>query len=152
MSYQEKNVTVSLVSHLLIGGYYLFNIFQMLQDGGLVAQRLFNLWAVTVIATILVVIVGSILANVLSSILYAIRNNGREPGDQQFIEDERDKLFDLKGDRVSYITFALGVLAAMLTFVFGQPPLVMFSLIIFFSILAQVFGDIAKISLYRSGG
>jgi hypothetical protein len=60
-------------------------------------------------------------------------------------------LIGLKGVRASYIAFSLGVLVSMLSFVFGQPPLVMFSLIIFFSIAAEIIGDISQIFLYRKG-
>jgi hypothetical protein len=45
----------------------------------------------------------------------------------------------------------VGVLLAMLTFVFGQPPLVMFSLIIFFSLTAEIVGDFSQLYFYRSG-
>lgn len=149
MSYQEKSVTVSLVAHLFIVGYYLLNVFQMLQDGGLVGDRLFSLWAVVIVTAIFVTIAGNIFANIILSIVHAIRTGSEAT--ERFIEDERDKLIDLKGSKVSYVTFSLGVLAAMLTFVFGQPPLVMFSLIIFFSILAEIAGNLAQIVLYRKG-
>jgi hypothetical protein len=39
----------------------------------------------------------------------------------------------------------------MLTFVFGQPPLVMFSSIVLSSLVAEIIGDIAQIVLYRRG-
>jgi hypothetical protein len=39
----------------------------------------------------------------------------------------------------------------MLTFVLGQPPLVMFSLLIFFGLVAQVSGDVLRLYLYRRG-
>ncbi len=149
MSYQEKNVTVSLAAHLFIAGYYLFNVNRMLQGGGLAAGELFSLWAVVIITAILVTIFGNILANIILSIVHAIRTGGEEP--ERFIEDERDKLIDLKGSRVSYIIFSIGVLGAMLTFVFGQSPLVMFSLIILASITAEIAGNIAQIILYRRG-
>lgn len=149
MSYEEKNITVSLVSHLLIVGYYLVNLFQMLQEGGLVSTRLFSLWAIVIIAAILVNIIGSILTNILLTIVHAIKTKTNE--NERFIADERDKLIELKGVKASYITFSIGVLLAMLTFVFGQPPLVMFSLIIFFSIAAEIIGDISQIYLYRRG-
>ena len=148
MSYQEKNVTVSLFTHLLIVGYYLVNLFQMYQTSGLVASRVFGLWAVVIIATIIVTIIGSILTNIVLAIVHAIRTQGEE---EHFIEDERDQLIGLKGMKVSYIAFSIGVLLAMLTFVFGQPPLVMFSLLIFSSIAAQIIGDISQIYLYRKG-
>ena len=149
MSYQEKNITVSLVSTLLILGYYLVNVFQMYQDGGLIADRVFRLWAIVIVAGIIVNIVSSILTNIALSIVHAIKTKTEE--EERFIEDERDKLIGLKGTRVSYITFSIGVLLAMLTFVFGQPALVMFSLIIFFSLVAEIVGDISQIYRYRRG-
>ena len=149
MSYQEKNITVSLVSQLLIVIYYCINVFQMLQDGGLVSTRLFSLSAVVVIASIFINIIASILTNILLSIVYAIQTQSKET--ERFIADERDKLIELKGMRISYITFSVGVLFALLTFVFGQSPLVMFSLIIFFAIMATIIGAVAQIYLYRKG-
>ena len=149
MSYQEKNITVSLMTYILILGFYVVNSFQMLQEGGLVSTRLFNLWAIVIIAAILVNIFASILTNIVLSIVHAIQTRTNES--ERFIADERDKLIELKGVQASYIAYSIGVLVAMLTFVFGQPPLVMFSLIIFFSITAEIIGDISKIYLYRRG-
>ena len=149
MSYQEKNTTVSFVSHLLILGYYLLNWFHMYQAGGLNADRVFRLWAIVIIAAIIVNIVSTILTNIVLSIVHAIKTQSKE--EERFIEDERDHLIDLKGTRVSYVSFSIGVLLAMLTFAFGQPPLVMFSLLIFAGIFAQITGDLSQIYLYRRG-
>jgi hypothetical protein len=149
MSYQEKNITVSLVSYLLIVAYYLTNLFQMLQDGPLVSARLFSLWATVIVATIIVTIVASILTNIVLTIVEAIKAQKYE--EPRFIADERDQLIELKGIRSSYITFSLGVLVSVLAFAFGQSPLVMISMIIFFAILAEIVGDIAQIYLYRRG-
>lgn len=149
MSYQEKNITVSLVSYLLIMGYYLVNLFQMFQEGGLVSTRLFSLWALVILATIIVNIIASILTNIVLSIVEAIKAKKYE--EPRFIADERDKLIELKGIRSSYITFSVGVLISVLAFAFGQPPLVMVSLIIFFAIAAEIIGDILQIYLYRRG-
>jgi len=149
MSYQEKNITVSLVSHLLIGVYYLANLFQMQQAGGLVAAKVFSLWAIVIVATIIVNIIGSILTNILLSIVHAIKTRSEQ--EERFIEDERDNLIGLKGSKVSYIAFSIGVLIAMLSFAFGQPPLVMFSLLILSSIVAEIIGDVSQLYLYRKG-
>ena len=149
MSYQEKNITVSLVSHLLIGVYYLANLFQMQQTGGLVSTRVFSLWAIVVAAIIIVNIIGSILTNIVLSIVHAIKT--RSDQEERFIEDERDHLIGLKGDKVSHIAFSIGVLIAMLSFAFGQPPLVMFSLLILSSIVAEIIGDVSQLYLYRKG-
>lgn len=149
MSYQEKNITVSLASYLLILGYFATGFYRMYQQEGLNSGRIFGLWVTVIIAGILVNILGSILTNIALSIVHAIRT--RSETTEPFIEDERDKLIGLKGTQASYITFALGVLIAMLTFVFNQPALVMFSLIIVFSFIAEIVGDLWQIRLYRRG-
>jgi hypothetical protein len=149
MSYQEKNITVSLVSHLLILVYYAANVYQMLQAGGLVSAQLFGLSAIVIIALVIVNIIASILTNILLAIVQAIKT--RTNTVERSIEDERDKLIGLKGTRTSYITYSLGVLVGLLTFVFGQSPLVMFGLIIFSGLVAQIAGDISQIYLYRKG-
>jgi hypothetical protein len=46
---------------------------------------------------------------------------------------------------------SLGVFLAMLTFVLGQPALGMFTLLIFFGLLAQIIGDMYRLVLYRKG-
>jgi hypothetical protein len=121
----------------------------MVQAGGLVADRVFRLWGIVIVAAIIVNIVGTILTNIVLSIVQAIKTQSTEQ--ERFIEDERDHLIDLKGTKVSYVSFSIGVLLAMLTFAFGQPPLLMFSLLIFAGILAQIIGDLSQIYLYRRG-
>jgi hypothetical protein len=149
MSYQEKSIAVSLVTHLLIVVYYLVNLFQMQQAGGLVSTKVFSLWAIVIVSTIIVNILGNILTNIVLSIVQAIKTRSEHV--EKFIEDERDKLIGLKGSKVSYIAFSLGVLASMLTFAFGQPPLVMFSLLILASIVGEITGDLSQLYLYRKG-
>ena len=138
-----------MVSHLLIGVYYLVNLFQMQQSGGLVSAKVFSLWAIVIVAIIITTILGSILTNILLSIVHAIKT--RSDQEERFIEDERDNLIGLKGSKVSYITSSIGALIAMLTFAFGQPPLVMFSLLILSSIAAEIIGDLSQLYLYRKG-
>lgn len=149
MSYQEKNITVSLVSHLLILAYYLLNLFPIIQSGEWIASELYGLWAIVIGVNILVTIIGTIMTNILLTIVEAIRSQKYE--DPRFITDERDHLIELKGIRASYVTFSVGVLISVFAFIFGQPPLMMISLIFVFSILAEIVGDIAQIILYHRG-
>jgi drug/metabolite transporter (DMT)-like permease len=149
MSYEEKNITVSLVSQSLIAGYYVINWFQIYQAGELTANRLFALWAIVIAANITVTIIASILTNILLTIVEAIQSRKYE--EPQFIADERDELIGLKGVRLSYFVFSIGVLISMLVFAFGHPPLIMVSLIIFFGVMAQIAGDLLRIYLYRRG-
>jgi hypothetical protein len=149
MTYRQTNISVSLFSSLLVLGYYLVSWLQMYRDEGLSSAVVFRLWVIVIVATILLNILGNILTNIVLSIVHAIKTqSNKEP---RFIEDERDKLIGLKGVQASYITISIGVFLAMLTFALGQPPLVMFSLIIFFSIVAEIVGDVWQLNFYRKG-
>lgn len=149
MSYQEKNITVTLMSYLLILGFYLLNLIPMYRDGSLDSVRVFTLWVTVIIAGIAVNILASILTHIVLSIVYAIRtkSNKTEP----MIADERDELIGLKGTKNSYIVYSLGVLVSMMTLVFNYPPLVMFSLLILFALVAEIVGDLSQIYFYRRG-
>jgi hypothetical protein len=149
MSYQQRNVLVALVTHLLIAIYFVFNWLKMYTTDGLVDKRVFVLWLTVIVATIVVTIFGTILASIVGAVANAIRTRSDKP--EQFVEDERDKLIDLKGARVAYVTFSIGVGLAMLSFVLKQPALIMFSVIILFSQLAEIASDIFKLVRYQKG-
>ncbi len=149
MSNRKNEITVSLVCSSFVLAYYLVNIFQMIQSGGLNSAEVFRLWAVVIIATIILNIAGNIITNIVINILHAIKTQKDE--EVRLIEDERDKLIGLKGDRVSYIAFSIGVFLSMLTFALGQPPLVMFSLIVFSSLMAEILGDLSQFIFYGRG-
>lgn len=150
MPYQEKNISVSLVSSILILGFYLIRLFQMIQDGSLNSTDVFRLWGIVIVLIIILTIVMTILTHIVSAIIQAIKT-GEEDPEIEDLEDERDKLIELKGTKVAYLVSSIGVFFSMLTFVMGQSPLVMFTLLIFFGIVASIIGDISKLYLYRRG-
>ncbi len=156
MSFQEKNIAVSLGSFTLILGIYLVRLFQMLRDGGLNTTSVFRLWGTVIVLAIVFTIFATILTHIISAIMQAIvqaiKTGEKEPEIEiSNLQDERDKLIDLRGTKVTYFVSSSGVFLAMLTFVFGQPPLVMFTLLIFFGVVAQIMGDISRLVLYRRG-
>jgi hypothetical protein len=150
MSFKQKNIAVSLVNFALILGFFLFRVIQMLQSDGFTSTNIFRLWGITIGLSIVVTIIGTILTHIVSAIIEAIRTGKDDPKIEDF-EDERDQLIDLKGTRVTYTVSSIGVLLSMLTFVFDQPPLVMFTLLIFSGLVAQIVGDISRLVLYRRG-
>ena len=150
MSHQEKNITASLVSFSLILGYYLIRILNLIQTDGLISEKVFRLWGIIIVLGIVGTIITSIFTHIVAAIVHAIKTGEEDPKIED-IEDERDKLIDLRGTRVTYIISSSGVFLSMLAFALGQPPLVMFSLLIFFGIFAQVIGDISRLVLYRRG-
>jgi hypothetical protein len=149
MSFQERNIAVSLVNFVLILGFYVVRVFQLIQSESFNSTNVFRLWGLIIALAIVVTIILTILTHIGSGIIHAIKT--REEPDIEDIEDERDQVIDLRGTKVTYFVFSIGVFLSMLTFVFGQPPLVMFSSLIFFGLVAQTIGDISRLVLYRRG-
>lgn len=150
MSFQEKNITVSLVNFTLILGYFLFRVLQMASTETFTQANVLRLWVIIIVLAVIVTIAATILTHIVSAIIEAIRTGEKEP-DIEDLADERDRLIDLRGTKVTYTVSSIGVFLAMLTFALGQPPLVMFTLLIFFGVLAQIVGDVSRLLLYRRG-
>ena len=149
MSFQEKNIVVSLSTFTVILGFYLIRIFQLVQSASFDSAHLFRLWGIIIVLAVIGTILATIFTHIAGGIVHKVRTN--EDPQIEDIQDERDQIIDLKGTRVAYTCSSIGVALSMLTFVFGQPPLVMFSLLIFFGVLAQVIADIWRLTLYRRG-
>lgn len=149
MSFQEKNFAVTLVNFTLILGYYVIRVLQMISNATFNKDNMLHLWLVIIIWAVVVTILATILTHIVIAIIESIKTK-KEPI-MKDISDERDKLIDLKGIKVTNMVSSLGAFAAMLTFAFDMPALVMFTLLIFFGLLAQIGGDITRIFLYRRG-
>ena len=150
MSFQQKNITVSLANFTLILGFYLIRVFQMVQAGSFNSANVFHLWGVIIVLAVVVTIFATILTHIVSAIIQAIKTGEQKP-EVEDIQDERDQLIDLRGTKLTYLVSSIGAFLSMLTFVQGQPPLVMFTLLIFFGVLAQIIGDVLRLVLYQRG-
>jgi len=149
MSFQEKNIAVSLSIFVAILGLYLVRVFQMVQNESFNSTNMFRLWGTIAVLAVVGTILATIFTHIIGGIVHKVRTN--EDPHIEDIQDERDQIIDLKGTRIAYTFSSIGVALSMLTFVFGQPPLIMFSLLIFFGVLAQVIADIWRLTLYRRG-
>jgi hypothetical protein len=150
MSFQQKNITVSLVNFSLIMGIFLIRVFQMIQSGSFTSTNVFRLFGIIIVLAVFVTVFATILTHIISAIIQAIKTGDDDPKIEDF-EDERDRIIDLRGTSVTYTVSSIGAFLSMLTFVFGQPPLVMFTLLIFFGVMAQIVGDIFRLYLYGRG-
>lgn len=150
MTFKQKNVAASLVNYSLIFFFFLFRLVQIIRNDNFNTSTIFPLWGTIIVLAIFVTIAATILTHILFAIIEVVRTGKDDPKIDDF-EDERDKLIDLKGTRITYTILSIGVFVAMVTFVFAQPPLVMFCLLIFFGILAQIIGDVTRLVLYQRG-
>ncbi len=150
MSFKQKNITVTLVNFSLILGFFLIRVFQLVQNENFNEASVFRLWGIVIVLAVFVTIAATILTHIVSAVIEAVRTGEKNPKIKDF-EDERDQIIDLKGTQITYTFSSLGAFLAMLTFVFSQPPLVMFALLIFFGVLAQIIGDTLRLLLYQRG-
>lgn len=150
MSFKEKNIVVSLVNFILILLFYCIRIFQMNQNETFNSENVFPLFGIVVFLAIAVTLLAIILTHLLPIVIKYIRT-GEKQSRFDDLEDERDKMIDLRGTQLTYSISSLGSFIAMLAYVYGQSALVMFTLLIFFGVLAQIIGDISRLLLYRRG-
>lgn len=148
MTFQQKNNTVSLTSFSLILTFFLLRIAQLLRNQNFNETTMIRLWIFVVVLAIGVTIIGIILTHGVPAILETVRTGNREPEIDDMI-DERDRHIDLEGTNLTYRITSLGSFIAMLTFAFGQPPLLMFSLLVFFGLVGQIAGDALRLRRYR---
>lgn len=150
MTFQEKNISVTLASFSLILVIYTAGVWRMIASGGLNATSLFRLWGIVIVMAIVFTIIATILTHIVTAIIEAIRQGTDDPKIED-IADERDKLIDLRGTKVTYALTSFGTFLAMLTYVLGQNGLVMFSLLIFVALIAQIIGGISRLVFYHRG-
>jgi hypothetical protein len=150
MSFQEKTISASLVSFSVILAFYLFRLSQIGLDERTDPAQVFRLWGIVIGLGILLTIAATILTYIGASIVETVKTGEDNPEIEDFA-DERDRLIDLRGTRVTYVVFSIGVLLSMLSYVLGQPPLVMFALLILSGLAAQIIGDVSRLVLYRRG-
>ncbi len=150
MSFKQKNIIVTLVNFSLILGFYLTRLSHLVQNENFNPTSIFRLWGIVIVLAVVVTIAATILTHIVSAIIEAVRTGNENPKVEDF-EDERDKVIYLRGTSLTYAVSSVGGFLAMLSFVLGQPPLVMFVLLIFFGVLAQIVGDIARLVLYQRG-
>ena len=150
MSFQQRNVIVTLVNFSLILAFLVIRVLLMVAGGSFNPTQVFRLWGIVIVLAVFVTIFATILTHIVYAIIQAIRTGEQNPKIEDF-EDERDQLINLRGTRITYLVSSVGVFLSMLTFVLGQPPLVMFTLLIFFGVVAQIVGDLSRLYRYRRG-
>src|SRR5690349_1597463 len=100
MSFQQKNIAVSLSIFSLIMGFYLIRIFQMIQSDTFTSTNVFWLWGIIAVLAVVGTIVMTIITHIVGGIIHKATTN--EDPHIEDIQDERDQIIDLKGTKVTY--------------------------------------------------
>jgi hypothetical protein len=147
MSYQEKKNIVSLISTILIFGFYCLYVFQTYQEGRIDSTDSWSFWGSVILILIPVSIVAKIIIHIVFSIINTIATNEKEPS----FSDELDKLIGLKATRNSHYVFTIGFVLSMVPLVMDMSPSVMFIILILSGLVSEVVGIITQLYLYRKG-
>jgi hypothetical protein len=164
MSYQEKRTVVSIVSGLLILAAYSIYAFDRYSSGALAPGDLQS-WAGTMLIFISIGIVASIVIQIIFHILLSIsiavtKKIQDESIDEkeieksigsEMIEDEMDKLIDLKSSRIGFIFAGIGFIAALVSLVLNFSPVVMLNIMFISFGAGSLFGGFAQLYFYRKG-
>lgn len=99
----------------------------------------------------MILIPVAIVTQIIIHIVFAIINKIVTNEDIPVIDDERDKLIELKSIRISHWIFTLGFMLAMGSQAIGMQPWVMFITLIGSGFLSGTISEGVKIYFYRKG-
>lgn len=147
MQIQEKRMIAEIISSVLtFGGYSVYTWHKYQEAGPDVAHDLI-FWAKAFLMLIPVGVVAGIVIMIILSIMNKIVT-GEEP---LMVQDERDKLIELKAHRISSWIFIIGVFFSMGTIALGMPAMAMFIGIAIFGFITSVADSAIRLILYLRG-
>jgi hypothetical protein len=160
MSYQEKR-TISLIatSAAVLAAYCLYAFGKA--GPAVTAPEDLRAWAsvmlifvgISIVATIALQIIFHILLSISIAVKEAAKGSKeieRAIGGEM-IEDERDKLIDLKSSRISLYTGGFGFILGLLALVLGYSPALMINIVYLTFSAGAIIEGLAKLFLYRRG-
>ena len=147
MSHQERRTIFSVISGWIIS--ILFGWYAHTNYGDQLWGTPVDLpfWGKTFLIFIGVSIGARIAVHIIFHIIYKIATNDSDLD----ITDERDKLIELKSERISHYFFILGLIVAMWSLTWDVPPYYWFIIFFLGGLVSELFGAIATIYFYRRG-
>ena len=164
MSYQEKRTVTSIVTGILVLAAYCIYAFSRFHSGSLAPDDL-KFWASTILIFIGIGIAASIVIqivfHILLSISIAVKKKMQDEKCEdkeiekkikaEMVEDEMDKLIELKSLRPAFLVAGIGFVAALIFLVLNYSSAVMLN-ILFISFCVGSFTEgFAQLYYYRRG-
>ena len=164
MSYQEKKTITSMVSGLILMGVYALNAWGRYQAGAApVDDPAFWAWmmlryiGIGIIITIMLQILFHILLSIGIAVRENIQNGSRDDKEiekaikQEMVEDERDKLIELKSLRAGFILAGIGFIASLVSLALGYSLAVMLNILFFSFFTGSLIEGFVQLYYYRRG-
>ena len=164
MSYQERKTIVSLISGVLVVAAYCIYAFGRYQSGVVDANDL-KFWASTMLIFIGIGIVASIVIqivfHILMSIAIAVKQKMQDEAyddkeiektiEAEMVEDEMDKLIELKSMRFGFIVAGIGFVAALVSLVLDYSAAVMLNILFLSFSGGAILEGVVQLYFYRRG-
>lgn len=146
LSFKEKSILTTLVGVSVIAAWYFWTVMEMLAAD---AVNLVALGKLAVFLTIFFIVVEVVFHAVMA--VWAPRESREE-------SDERDRLIELKADRIAGLLLGIGVAFTVghigLNALFGSPsnsPFITANLLLFFLTVAEIAKYVSQLVFYRRG-
>ncbi len=164
MSYQEKRTVTSIITGAMILAAYCIYAFGKLQAGN-VTQGDLKFWAETMLifigigiaVTIVIQIIFHILLSIGIAVKEKVKNDNCDDAEieksikAEIVEDEMDKLIELKSTRIGYYFAGIGFIAAIASLVFNYSPMVMLNILFISFSASAIIEGFAQLYFYRKG-
>lgn len=145
MSQQEKRSIFFLISTIITSAIYILIVFLKYDIGSLTDD--YKFWAIVILIYIPIQIVTRIIIYIIFAIIIKVVDNE----DVSEINDEMDKLIELKSTKNSFSVFGIGFLLSMASLVIEMPPTVMLNILLFTMFASGIISDVSAIYFYRKG-
>jgi len=167
MSYQEKKTLVTITSGAVLFVAYILLILPQYKLGENSEDLRF--WASTILSfigiSIIINIVIQIAFHILFSVSIAFDETVKEVAQEkvadekqidrkiklEMVEDERDKMIELKSIRVGYYFTGIGVIIALFSLVLNYSPAVMLNILFLSYLVGSLIEGLTQLYYYRKG-
>jgi hypothetical protein len=164
MSYQVKKTVTSIVTGILVLAAYCIYAFGRVHPGASAPDNL-KFWATAILifigigiaASIIIQIVFHILLSISIAVKKKIQDEKCEDKEiekeikAEMVEDEMDKLIQMKSMRLAFIVAGIGFIAALVSLVLNSSPAVMLNIMFISFSAGSLFDGFAQLYYYRRG-
>ena len=147
MHSKEKQTLVTLISSTLVMIIYAVYVYQRQVVPNPEIINSLQFWGKSFFLFIPIAIVAMIIVHIIFAIINKIVTNE----DLDDVQDERDKLIELKSIRLSHWMFTTGFILAMGSQALGMQTWVMMVTFILSGLVSSLASEIAKFIMYRRG-
>lgn len=164
MSYQEKRTIVSIITGVLVLAAYCIQAIGKFQSGSIDSGDM-KFWAGTILIFIGIGIAATIVIQIVFHILLSVsiavkEKMGNEKCNEEeidhtiqteIVEDEMDKLINLKSMRISFTVAGIGFIAGLVSLVLNCTPVVMLNIMFISFSAGSLLEGFTQLYFYSKG-